>query len=84
MYGTPMSIASQAACVFSGNSDATINDVLFSGNKERQLNWEEEQERRWKMRKELFPNLADDAVIFGNFNQLYKVRPHFSHFSISW
>ena len=41
--------------------------------KERQLNWEEEQERRWRMRKELFPNLADDAVIFGNFNQLYKV-----------
>jgi tetratricopeptide (TPR) repeat protein len=41
--------------------------------KDKQLTWEEEQERRWKMRKELFPTLADDAIIFGNFNQLYKV-----------
>ena len=35
--------------------------------------WTLEQQRRWKMRKELFPDLADDAVILGNFNQLYKV-----------
>lgn len=40
---------------------------------EPQLSWPEEQRRRWKMRKELFPNVSDDAVIFGNFNQLYKV-----------
>ena len=40
---------------------------------EIQVSWKEEQERRWKMRKELFPDLADDAVILGNFNQLYKV-----------
>jgi hypothetical protein len=45
--------------------------------KERQLTWDEEQERRWKMRKELFPTLSDDAVIFGNFNQLYKVNLSF-------
>lgn len=38
-----------------------------------QLPWAEEQERRWGMRKELFPNLSDDAIILGNFNQLYKV-----------
>jgi tetratricopeptide (TPR) repeat protein len=42
--------------------------------KERQLSWEDEQQRRWKMRKELFPTLEDDAIILGNFNQLYKVR----------
>ena len=35
--------------------------------------WQQEQLRRWKMRKELFPNLSDDAIILGNFNQLYKV-----------
>lgn len=35
--------------------------------------WEQEQELRWRMRKELFPNLRDDALILGNFNQLYKV-----------
>ena len=41
---------------------------------EQQLSWLDEQTRRWKMRKELFPELADDAVILGNFNQLYKVN----------
>ncbi|KAF2010358.1 glycosyltransferase family 41 protein [Aaosphaeria arxii CBS 175.79] len=41
----------------------------------RQLTWEEEQQRRWAMRKELFPNLPDDAIILGNFNQLYKIEP---------
>lgn len=41
--------------------------------KEPQLDWEAEQKRRWAMRKEIFPNLPDDAIIFGNFNQLYKV-----------
>lgn len=40
----------------------------------RQPSWEEEQKRRWAMRKEIFPQLADDAIILGNFNQLYKVR----------
>ena len=38
------------------------------------LSWHEEQKRRWKMRKELFPSIADDTIILGNFNQLYKVR----------
>ncbi|KXT17956.1 hypothetical protein AC579_9582 [Pseudocercospora musae] len=42
---------------------------------ERPLDWDEEQCRRWKMRKELFPQLADDTIIFGNFNQLYKIEP---------
>jgi hypothetical protein len=38
-----------------------------------QIPWAEEQQRRWSMRKDLFPNLSDDAIILGNFNQLYKV-----------
>jgi len=37
--------------------------------------WEQEQSRRWKLRKELFPTLSDSAVILGNFNQLYKIDP---------
>ena len=41
--------------------------------KEVHVTWDQEQERRWRMRKELFPNLRDDALILGNFNQLYKV-----------
>lgn len=43
---------------------------------EEQLNWEDEQKRRWNMRKTIFPQLPDDAIILGNFNQLYKVRYH--------
>ncbi|TIA52927.1 TPR-like protein [Aureobasidium pullulans] len=42
---------------------------------ERRLTWEDQQIQRWKMRKEIFPALADDVVIFGNFNQLYKIEP---------
>ncbi|KAI2777281.1 glycosyltransferase family 41 protein [Daldinia loculata] len=42
---------------------------------ERRLTWVDEQRRRWKMRKELFPNLPDDTIILGNFNQLYKIDP---------
>jgi tetratricopeptide (TPR) repeat protein len=42
-------------------------------SKGRQPTWEEEQARRWAMRKEIFPDLPDSAIILGNFNQLYKV-----------
>lgn len=41
------------------------------------LPWNDELQRRWKMRKELFPHLPDDAVILGNFNQLYKVSYYY-------
>jgi hypothetical protein len=44
-----------------------------SDSNERRMTWEEEERRRWMMRRELFPTLADDAIILGNFNQLYKV-----------
>lgn len=43
----------------------------------QRLGWDEEVKRRWKMRKEIFPQLEDDQVILGNFNQLYKVIIHF-------
>lgn len=44
-----------------------------SSAKERGITWAGEQNRRRLMRKELFPNLPEDAVILANFNQLYKV-----------
>jgi tetratricopeptide (TPR) repeat protein len=44
-------------------------------SQDSQVPWEEEQQRRWRMRKDLFPNLSNDAIILGNFNQLYKVIP---------
>ena len=37
--------------------------------------WADEQQRRWRLRRELFPALNDNAVILGNFNQLYKIDP---------
>ena len=43
--------------------------------RKREAAWREEQDRRWKLRKELFPTLSDSAVILGNFNQLYKIDP---------
>ncbi|GAB1314100.1 protein O-GlcNAc transferase [Madurella fahalii] len=45
------------------------------GHDERGMTWGEDQRRRWRMRKELFPDLPDDAIILGNFNQLYKIDP---------
>jgi hypothetical protein len=50
-------------------------DHAQSESGDNRLSWEDEQARRWTMRKELFPNLSDDAIILGNFNQLYKVCP---------
>ncbi|GKT66650.1 glycosyltransferase family 41 protein [Colletotrichum tofieldiae] len=46
-----------------------------SDPEEHKVSWEDEQRRRWKMRKELFPDLPDDTIIMGNFNQLYKIDP---------
>lgn len=43
------------------------------GHDEREMTWEQDQQRRWEMRKSMFGNLPDDAIILGNFNQLYKV-----------
>ncbi|GAA6000119.1 hypothetical protein JCM5350_004281, partial [Sporobolomyces pararoseus] len=37
--------------------------------------WAHEEEKRWKMRKEIFPDIRDDTVIFANWNQLYKIDP---------
>jgi protein O-GlcNAc transferase len=38
--------------------------------------WLHEEDRRWKMRREVFPGLDDNVVIFANFNQLYKIDPN--------
>ncbi|KAK4058157.1 hypothetical protein OIO90_000896 [Microbotryomycetes sp. JL221] len=37
--------------------------------------WAIEEDKRWKMRKAMFPQLADDTIIFANWNQLYKIDP---------
>lgn len=35
--------------------------------------WAIEEHKRWQMRKQMFPQLRDDTIIFANWNQLYKV-----------
>jgi hypothetical protein len=44
----------------------------------KEIEWETEEFKRWKMRREMFPDLDEQTVIFANFNQLYKVSslPH--------
>ncbi|GAA6052315.1 hypothetical protein JCM3770_007247 [Rhodotorula araucariae] len=37
--------------------------------------WALEEHKRWQMRREMFPALRDDTVIFANWNQLYKIDP---------
>ncbi|KAJ1986851.1 hypothetical protein GGI25_004670 [Coemansia spiralis] len=37
--------------------------------------WITEQDARYKMRHEIFPQISDDVFIFANFNQLYKIDP---------
>lgn len=42
---------------------------------ERQVTWSDELSRRWRMRRELFPDLPSNTIILANFNQLYKIDP---------
>lgn len=51
-----------------------FRDVPTSGPTDREAAWLMEEQRRWRMRKELFPTLPDNCVIFCCLNQLYKVR----------
>ncbi|RUS24980.1 hypothetical protein BC938DRAFT_472793, partial [Jimgerdemannia flammicorona] len=47
-------------------------EVATKRNRDPEMTWVVEQDKRWKMRREVFPGLRDDVVIFANFNQLYK------------
>lgn len=42
---------------------------------ETSTKWAEVERQRWEMRKGLFPDMEDNVVILGNFNQLYKIDP---------
>jgi len=63
---------------FRDPDEVPAHTIPDSEYKEESL-WILEQDRRWKMRKELFPNLRDDVFIFANFNQLYKIDPVIFH-----
>lgn len=49
--------------------------MLFNQKANEDTVWAVEEEKRWKMRREVFPHLPDDVIIFANFNQLYKLEP---------
>lgn len=59
--------------IFSKGTFFCCDHAQSSDPEEHRVSWEDEQRRRWAMRKELFPTIPDDTVIMGNFNQLYKV-----------
>lgn len=49
--------------------------MLFNKRANEEVVWAVEEEKRWRMRHEVFPNLPDNVIIFANFNQLYKLEP---------
>ncbi|CAG8572719.1 13154_t:CDS:2 [Funneliformis caledonium] len=53
--------------------DLHIRGTVFATRLD--IQWTLEEDKRWKMRQQLFPNIPDDWVIFANFNQLYKIDP---------
>ena len=55
--------------------DAKDRRAAVQPAQQRDRAWDEELSRRRKLRKEVFPGLSDNAVILGNFNQLYKIDP---------
>ncbi|KAG0747849.1 hypothetical protein G6F57_007483 [Rhizopus arrhizus] len=59
---------------FRDDQSSTATD-MYSLEADKELLWAIEEEKRWKMRHEVFPNLPDDVIIFANFNQLYKLEP---------
>ncbi|RGB38288.1 glycosyltransferase family 41 protein [Rhizophagus diaphanus] len=53
--------------------DQHIRGTVFATRAD--IQWTLEEDKRWKMRQQLFPGVPDDWVIFANFNQLYKIDP---------
>ncbi|RDA90081.1 hypothetical protein CP533_5558 [Ophiocordyceps camponoti-saundersi (nom. inval.)] len=61
--------------IFCRNTFFCCDHAQSNGRDEKGMSWEEETRRRWEMRRKLFPNMPDDTIILGNFNQLYKIEP---------
>ncbi|KAI9143180.1 glycosyl transferase family 41-domain-containing protein [Paraphysoderma sedebokerense] len=57
------------------DSDA-VKAINVDGEEEDWLcKYRLDEQKRWRMRRELFPSIQDDWVVFANFNQLYKIDP---------
>ncbi|KPV78662.1 glycosyltransferase family 41 protein [Rhodotorula graminis WP1] len=53
--------------------EAPFRSSLPAGSPEAA--WAVEEHKRWRMRKQMFPLIRDDTIIFANWNQLYKIDP---------
>jgi hypothetical protein len=51
------------------------NEDSIVSEKTPQSIWRAHEQARVRMRQEIFPGLNQDAIIFANFNQLYKIDP---------
>lgn len=60
---------------FRDDHPITQQPVLYNQKANEETMWAVEEEKRWKMRHEVFPHLPDNVLIFANFNQLYKLEP---------
>ncbi|BGO93075.1 hypothetical protein NBRC10512_003260 [Rhodotorula toruloides] len=55
--------------------EETAAPVTTSLARSEETTWALEEAKRLQMRRQMFPNLRDDTVIFANWNQLYKIDP---------
>lgn len=55
------------------NAFLAPNEVPIADDGSQSRQWAIEEDKRWKMRRTLFPHMPDDTFIFANWNQLYKV-----------
>lgn len=56
-------------------TDHEDSDTIVEGDLTEEQSWASEEFKRYAMRRELYPTLPDDYVIFADFNQLYKCDP---------
>ncbi|KAL2888159.1 putative tetratricopeptide [Ceratocystis lukuohia] len=61
--------------IFTRDTFFCCDHAQSAASEERHVTWPEEEKRRWDLRRSIFPQLADDVIIMGNFNQLYKIDP---------
>jgi hypothetical protein len=71
-YGDAVHFGVERVLTFAGLGEVE-NSMSAEAESERDEEWRRECVRRVFMRREVFPNLGEDTVIFANFNQLYKV-----------
>ncbi|KAI5478980.1 polypeptide N-acetylglucosaminyltransferase, glycosyltransferase family 41 protein [Pseudohyphozyma bogoriensis] len=60
---------------FEDSTPVPAGEVAIANDGKAETVWAIEEDKRWKMRREMFPELNDNTVILANWNQLYKIDP---------